>query len=80
MPRPRPLIFGAGGGGGGPMIDSSGSESLAGEGKRFLLLWGSFPKVIGGMFPSFALDSTDSRAPLSLDTDDVDLLGDDRRR
>ena len=62
------------------MLDSSGSESFAGEGKRFLLLWESFPKGTGGMFPSLALDSADSRAPLSLDTDDVDLLGVDRRR
>ena len=77
MPRPRPLIFGAGGGGGGPIIDSSGSESLAGEGKRFLRLWESFPRGVGGMFPSLALDSADSRAPLPLDTDDVDLLGGD---
>ena len=62
------------------MIDSRGSESLAGEGKRFLLLWESFPKGIGGMFPSLALDLADSHALLSLDTDDVDPLGGDRRR
>lgn len=49
------------------MIDSSGSESLSGEGELEVI---SF----------FVLDFSDSRAPLSLDTDDVDLLRGDRRR
>ena len=78
-PRPRPLILGAGAGGGGPMIDSSGSESLSGEGERFLPMFDLFSKGVE-VISFFALDLSDSRAPLSLDTDDVDLLRGDRRR
>ena len=61
------------------MIDSSGSESLSGEGERFLPMFDPISRGVE-VISVFVLDFSDSRAPLPLDTDDVDLLRGDRRR
>lgn len=80
MPRPRARILGAGRGGGGPIMDSRGSESEAGEGALFMPFVEPVFVVFGDGLLSRSLALAKPRVSLVWDLLELDLLRVDRRR
>jgi len=74
VPRPRARILGAGGGGGGPMIDSRGSESEAGEWSGFSALLEPLRRCFGLAFSLFPMALCGQLSALSPDIGEVDRL------